>query len=77
MNQRINHLLDQAKLTAVQEMFEPELYKFAELIIQECLLSLEPNLYESDIEYRVDQAIYKRCARILLKHFGIDNERTS
>ena len=45
--------------------------KFAELIIQECLLALEPDLYESDIEYKVDQAFYKKCERIIKKHFGV------
>jgi hypothetical protein len=48
--------------------------KFAELLITECLLELEPNLYESDIEYRVDQAFYKRCERIIKQHFGLNNE---
>ena len=46
--------------------------KFAELIIQECLLALEPDLYESDIEYKVDQAFYKRCERIIKHHFGVE-----
>lgn len=36
MNERIQQLLDESKLTSVQEMFEPELYKFAELIVKEC-----------------------------------------
>ena len=45
--------------------------KFAELIIQECLLALEPDLYESDIEYKVDQAFYKKCERIIKKHFVV------
>ena len=46
---------------------------FGDLIIQECLLALEPNLYESDIEYKVDQAFYKKCERMILKHFGVNN----
>lgn len=37
MNERIDNLLDKAQLTAVQEMFEPELYRFAELIVRECV----------------------------------------
>ena len=37
MNPRIDILLDQAGLTPVQEMFEPELYRFAELIVRECV----------------------------------------
>lgn len=46
--------------------------KFAELIINECLLSLESNLYISDIEYKVDQAFYKKCERIIKQHFLIE-----
>ena len=46
--------------------------KFAELIIQECLLALEPDLYESDIEYKVDLAFYKKSERIIKKHFGVE-----
>lgn len=46
--------------------------RFAELIVQECLLALEPDLYESDIEYKVDQAFYKKCKRIIKKHFGVE-----
>ena len=36
MNKRIEELIDAAKLTAVSEMFEDELVKFAELIVREC-----------------------------------------
>ena len=37
MNERIEKFIDDAKLTAVSEMFESELEKFAELIIEECV----------------------------------------
>ncbi len=37
MNLRIDKLIDDARLTAVAEMFEVELTKFAELIIKECM----------------------------------------
>jgi len=30
---------------------------------------LEPNLYTSDIEYKVDQAFYNKCNRIIKQHF--------
>lgn len=77
MNSRLEDLMYRAGLTAqgcwdsMDDYDRKAIEKFADLIIQECLLALEPNLYESDIEYRVDQAIYKRCERIILKHFGI------
>ena len=37
MNERIEKFIDDAKLTAVSEMFESELEKFAELIVAECV----------------------------------------
>ena len=79
MNERIRELAEQArKALATDAMsggeFNMKAYeeKFAELIVQECLLALEPDLYESDIEYRVDQAFYKKCERIIKKHFGVE-----
>ncbi len=39
MNERFEKLADEAKLTAVYEMFETELGKFAELIVRECALT--------------------------------------
>jgi hypothetical protein len=78
MKERIKLLIEQAQdwadahapyASEEQEYFAK---KFAELIIQECLLALEPDLYESDIEYKVDQAFYKKCERIIKKHFGVD-----
>jgi hypothetical protein len=41
MNERIEKLIDDARLTAVSEMFEDELKKFAELIVQECIHKIE------------------------------------
>ena len=79
MNNRYLELQKQASIEqydpytgTYQYILNPQ--KFAELLITECLLALEPNLYESDIEYRVDQAFYKRCERIIKQHFGLNNE---
>jgi len=36
MNERIEKLIDDARLTAVSEMFEDKLKKFAELIVLKC-----------------------------------------
>jgi hypothetical protein len=41
MNERIEQLIDEAKLTAVYEMFDTELGKFAELIVRECMRMCE------------------------------------
>jgi len=46
--------------------------KFAELIVQECLLSLEPDLYSKEIDYEFEQRFYKRCRDKIIKHFGIE-----
>ena len=70
MNERIKQLMIQADYPAPE--IAKRAQKLAELIIQECLLALEPDLYESGIEYRVDQAFYKKCERIIKKHFGVE-----
>lgn len=79
MNLRYLELQKQASIEqydpntgSYQYILNPQ--KYAELLITECLLALEPNLYESDIEYRVDQAFYKRCERIIKQHFGLNNK---
>ena len=79
MNKRIRELAKQAGFQYIKDEgigwagnYNSSLPKFAELIIQECLLALEPDLYESDIEYKVDQAFYKKCERIIKKHFGVE-----
>jgi len=46
--------------------------KFAELIVQECLLSLEPDLYSKEIDYEFEQQFYKRCRDKIIKHFGVE-----
>lgn len=43
----------------------------AELIVRECLLSLEPDLYSEEIDYEFEQRFYKRCRAKIVKHFGI------
>jgi hypothetical protein len=81
MNERIQELAEQAGFQYIKDEgigwagnYNSSLPKFAELIIQECLLALEPDLYESDIEYKVDQAFYKKCERIIKKHFGVEEK---
>ena len=59
MNERIDELLDKAKLTAVQEMFEEELYEFAELIVLECA-----EIAKTAEPYRSDD--------LILRHFGVE-----
>jgi hypothetical protein len=49
MNERIEKLIDDAKLTAVSEMFKDDLAKFAELIIKDIFNVMN------------DQKTYNRC----------------
>ena len=46
--------------------------RLAILVIEECLLALEPDWYASEIEYNVEQRLYHRSADIIRRHFGID-----
>jgi hypothetical protein len=60
MNERIEKLIDDAKLTAVSEMFEDNLAKFAELIVREC----------ADVAFL--EANSRKTQRAVLQHFGIE-----
>jgi hypothetical protein len=63
MNKRIEKLIDDAKLTAVCEMFEDELVQFAESIIRECAEKVE------DLkDHRIPASEY---ADNLREHFGV------
>ena len=69
MNKQIEKFIDDAKLTAVAEMFEGELVDFAELIVRECMIistkvDLNPYIPEGD------QA--KRITREIKNRFGVD-----
>jgi hypothetical protein len=74
---KLNDLMCRAGLTAqgcwdnMNDYDHKAIVKFGNLIVQECLLALEPNLYESAISYKVDQAFYLKCERIIKKHFEI------
>ena len=46
--------------------------RLAILVIEECLLALEPDWYGTEIEYNVEQRLYHRSADIIRRHFGID-----
>jgi hypothetical protein len=60
MNERINELIDESKLTPVQEVFQEELYKFAELIVQECVNVLHDN-----------ELWNRHISHALKEHFGV------
>ena len=72
MNERIRELATEARLLTGWPVGEVEYQKFAELIVQECLLSLEPDLYSKEIDYEFEQRFYKRCRDKIIKHFGVE-----
>lgn len=79
MNEKMSDLMYRAGLTAqgcwdqLDDYDRKAIERFGNLVLQEVLLSLEPNPYEKEIEHRVDQAFYAKCEHIIKKHFGLDN----
>jgi hypothetical protein len=77
MNERIEKLIDDAKLTAVSEMFGDDLAKFAELIVRECVESMQVNLITETqpvpgtMDYIQNHTI-NLCANTVKKHFGVE-----
>ena len=73
MNERIRLLAEQAGFNpynyggANAALFK----KFAELIIQDCLLALEPDSMAPAIDYDVEEKFYKRSANKIKKHFRV------
>ena len=71
MNDRIQELAEQAGL---EYDFNPMLWlkyeKFAYLVIQDCLLALEPDPMAPAIDYDVEEKFYRRSADRIKKHFN-------
>ena len=71
MNERIRELALQADLIRYKsDGINVKIEKFAELIIQDCLLALEPDSMALAIDYDVEEKFYKRSANRIKKHFG-------
>ena len=73
MNERIRQLARQSGLIQYDtdgKMVDVE--KFAELIIQECLLSLKPDPMAPEIDYDVELKFYQRSAKKIKRHFGVE-----
>jgi hypothetical protein len=73
MNERFLALAKQCGKWSDQslELNQEGIDKFAKLIIQEVLLCLEPDLYQSKIEYNFEQTFYLRCEGIIKKYFEL------
>jgi len=46
--------------------------RLVRLVIEECLLALEPDWYGTEIEYEFEQRFFSRCNAIIKKHFGLN-----
>ena len=77
MNERIRELAKQSGTWEYYEINEgvgedeKHLEKFAELIIQDCLLALEPDSMAPAIDYDVEEKFYRRSAEKIKRHFGV------
>jgi len=71
MNERIEELADQAKLTVVQEMFEPEMEKFAELIVKETISEMIRQMWNYGIDESNNPAFYKAVDKTK-EYFGVE-----
>jgi len=77
MNERIRELAKQSGIWEYYEINEgvgedeKHLEKFAELIIQDCLLALEPDSMAPAIDYDVEEKFYRRSAEKIKRHFGV------
>ena len=77
MNSRLEDLMYRAGLTAqgcwdsMDDYDQKAIEKFADLIIQECLLALEPNPMAPELDYDVELKFYQRSAGKIKRHFGM------
>ncbi len=70
MNKRIDKLIDDARLTAVAEMFEVELTKFGELIVQECGTVINSENYRQHSKGWNDAIEW--ADGMIKEHFGVE-----
>ena len=77
MNERLRQLvrlsrIDVYALGKDNANWEAAVNRFAQSLIQECLLSLEPNPMAPEIDYAVEEKFYRRSAEKIKRHFGIE-----
>ena len=65
MNERIKELLKQSGLQPYYDAQEGQIEKFAELIVEECAMVIERNLF---------QGIGWNTSRAVKRHFGMEDE---
>jgi len=77
MNERLRQIVKQSRIDVYglgtdNAKWEAALDRFGQALIQECLLSLEPDPMAPEIDYDVEQKFYQRSARKIKQHFGIE-----
>ena len=74
MNPRVKDLILMSGLVQDESDIKmQDAERLARLIIEECLLALEPDWYGTEIEYNVEQKLYHRSANLIKRHFGIES----
>ena len=76
MNERLRQLVRQSRIDVYalgtdNTKWEAAVNRFAQSVIQECLLSLEPDPMAPEIDYAVEEKFYRRSAEKIRRHFGI------
>ncbi len=77
MNQRLRQLVKQSRIDVYalckdNAKWEAAVNRFAQSLIQECLLSLEPDPMAPEIDYAVEEKFYRRSAEKIKRHFEIE-----
>jgi len=77
MNERLRQLVRQSRIDVYalgtdNTKWEAAVNRFAQSLIQECLLSLEPDPMAPEIDYDVEEKFYRRSAKKIKRHFGIE-----
>ena len=77
MNERLRQLVKQSRIDVYalgtdNTKWEAAVNRFAQSVIQECLLSLEPDPMAPEIDYAVEEKFYHRSAKKIKRHFEIE-----
>ena len=77
MNERLRQLVRQSRIDVYalgtdNTKWEAAVNRFAQSVIQECLLSLEPDPMAPEIDYDVEEKFYRRSAEKIKRHFEIE-----
>ena len=76
MTPRIRELVQQSRIDVYglgrdNATWEAAVDRFAQSLIQECLLALEPDPMAEEIDYAVEEKFYRRSAKKIQQHFGV------